>query len=114
MPAWASITRGTLTGELLKVTWMMFWRMKLTPMAVIRGARRGAFRSGRYAKRSMRTPTRPITVIVNANITMSMIASLGGSSIAPLTPSVDSSHSVTNEPTMKTSPWAKLISSMMP
>ena len=40
-------TWGTVTIELLMVTKMMFWRMKLTPMAVISGARRGALRSGR-------------------------------------------------------------------
>src|SRR2546423_692259 len=32
---------GIVTIELLIVTKMMFWRMKLTPIAVISGARRG-------------------------------------------------------------------------
>ena len=38
---------GTVTIELLISTNTRFWRMKLTPIAVIRGARRGALRSGR-------------------------------------------------------------------
>ena len=37
-----------------------------------------------------------------------------GSWMAPVKPSVVSSHQHTNEPTMKISPWAKLISSMIP
>ena len=43
-----------------------------------------------------------------------MTASRTGSSIGPLKPNVVSSHHDTNEPTMNTSPWAKLISSMIP
>ncbi len=88
--------------------------MKLTPMAVISGARRGAFRSGRYAKRSIRTPTKPMTIMAKANMTTSRTTSWTGSLIVPWTPKVANSHRVTNEPTMKTSPWAKLMSSMMP
>ena len=38
---------GVVTMELLTTTNTMFWRMKLTPMAVISGARRGALRSRR-------------------------------------------------------------------
>ena len=38
---------GTVTMELLIPTNTRFWRMKLMPMAVISGARRGALRSGR-------------------------------------------------------------------
>ena len=57
------ISWGTVTIELLMPTKMMFWRMKLTPMAVIRGASRGALRRRRYATRSMTTPTMPITTI---------------------------------------------------
>jgi hypothetical protein len=37
---------GVVTIELLTPTWMRFWRMKLTPIAVMSGARRGAFRRG--------------------------------------------------------------------
>ena len=37
-----------------------------------------------------------------------------GSLMAPLKPSVVRSHQDTNEPTMKISPCAKLMSSMMP
>ena len=38
---------GTVTIELLISTNTRFCRMKLTPIAVISGASRGAFRSGR-------------------------------------------------------------------
>ena len=50
-PRRSSLTRGkiwgTLRGDDEKIAWMMFWRMNDTPIAVISGARRGAWRSGR-------------------------------------------------------------------
>ena len=50
-PRMSSLTRGkiwgTLRGDDEKSTWMMFWRMNDTPIAVISGARRGAWRRGR-------------------------------------------------------------------
>ena len=65
----------------------MFWMMKLTPIAVISGASRGARRSGRYAKRSITTPARPIRDAVTAKTITSAITSSGMLSIAPLLPS---------------------------
>ena len=41
------MTCGDVTSELLIPTNTRFWRMKLTPIAVIRGASRGALRNGR-------------------------------------------------------------------
>jgi len=38
---------GVVTMELLTTTNTMFWRMKLTPIAVMSGARRGALRRRR-------------------------------------------------------------------
>ena len=38
---------GVDCGDAPQMIWTMFWRMNETPMAVIRGASRGAFRSGR-------------------------------------------------------------------
>ena len=55
----------------------MFWRMNETPMAVIRGARRGAFRSGLYARRSITTPTRPMMLIVITNVAASVTTRIG-------------------------------------
>ena len=94
---------------------MTFCRMKLTPMAVMRGASRGARRSGRYASRSISAPTIAITPIVRAKSTSTLPARRGMFVMAPSLPKrLLLMNMATNEPTMKTSPWAKLINSMMP
>ena len=61
--------------------WMTFWRMNDTPIAVIRGASRGALRRGRYAKRSIATPSRPMTGMTMAN-TATMRNTACGSEVA--------------------------------
>ena len=63
--------RRVRSGTGRRASWTTFWRMNETPIAVISGARRGALRSGRYANRSMTTPSRPRTTIVTANVAAS-------------------------------------------
>ncbi len=119
-PAMSSFTLGkiwgTLIGEDENSAWMMFCRMNETPIAVISGASLGAWRRGRYAKRSMITPTEPMTTIVAKTTRTRMPPSLIGSSIGrSSSPSgTVMIHIATNAPTMNTSPWAKLMSSMIP
>ena len=62
----------------------------------------------------MTTPTIPMTVMDTKNVRTRTSIRSTGSWIAPVKPSVVSSHQHTNEPTMKISPWAKLMSSMIP
>jgi hypothetical protein len=62
----------------------------------------------------MTTPTAPMTPIAKTKATARTTPSTSGSVMAPEKPNVVSSHHDTNEPTMNTSPWAKLMSSMMP
>ncbi len=82
----------------------MFCRMNDTPMAVMRGASRGACRSGRYANRSMTTPTTPMISIVTTNTSRSTPASSMGLPTGPLKPSLMINEYATNDPIMKTSP----------
>jgi hypothetical protein len=62
----------------------------------------------------MTTPTTPMASIETANARTRMPRRRSGSVIAPEKPSVVNSHHDTNEPHMKISPWAKLMSSMIP
>jgi hypothetical protein len=55
-----------------------------------------------------------MTSIETANARRSTPTRRSGSVIAPEKPSVVRSHHDTNEPHMKISPWAKLMSSMIP
>ena len=84
------------------------------PIAVISGASLGALRSGRYATRSMTT----LSVPQNA-IAMNSVAITSGvvtyHSWVPFRPNQPlATVMVTIVPNMNTSPWAKLINSMMP
>ncbi len=83
------------------------------PMAVISGARRGALRSGRYATRSIATLIPPMTSITTGNTT-----SKARRLMTVKVPSVIANNPrrvvPMYAPSVNTSPWAKLISSMMP
>ena len=48
----------------------MSWRMKLAPIAVINGASLGAWRSGRYATRSIVALMRPHEAITSTSVAM--------------------------------------------
>ena len=106
---------GTVTMVGPKKNWMTFCKIKLTPMAVMSGASFGARRSGRYARRSISAPSRAITPIVSAKSTSTLKPRSGTFVMLPSLPKrLLLMNMATKEPTMKTSPWAKLISSMMP
>lgn len=63
----------------------------------------------------MSAPTSAITTIVTANRMARLMISVGISSTAPVWPkSTVLTNIETNVATMKTSPWAKLMSSMIP
>ena len=118
-PIWilavGGITCGVLIGDGPYRIWMKFWRMNETPIAVISGASRGALRSGRYANRSIATPSRPITTMTIANVVTSRNTAWGTDVAEPSWPSTLVRTNIdANAPTMNTSPWAKLMSSMMP
>ena len=83
------------------------------PIAVISGARRGALRSGRYATRSMVTLIPPM-ISITAGKTSSSAITLVSVSESPLTAKKPSSAEPMNALSVKMSPCAKLISSMMP
>ena len=87
-------------------------RKKETPSALISGAIRGALRSGRYAKRSIATPrsAQPAIAASVIRISSSQVGTFG--SVEP--PSSCSAPKPMNEPTMNTSPWAKLRSFRIP
>ena len=90
-----------------------FCRMKEKPTAVISGASLGAFRKGRYATRSIITFSTPQATIATRPATISP-PRIPMPEVASPTPSVLQSRTTMNEPIMKISPWAKLISSMIP
>ncbi len=73
-------------------------------------------RSGRSAIRSIATPSTPDASIVIPKAASSTPSSGRPASCAPpgITPNASSAHMPTNEPTMKTLKWAKLMSSRMP
>ncbi len=92
---------------------MMFSRMNDMPIAVISGARRGALRSRRYASRSMTTPVSPHSSIETRMVSSATPIS-GSPCSSPETPSSERVASEKNVPSVYTSPWAKLMSSMIP
>ncbi len=98
-----------------------FWSTKLIPIAEISGASFGECRSGRYASRSMATFSPAVIAIVIARVATIWATIATGDSPAasvkmPSPPDAvgASSPNAMTDPIMNTSPWAKLISSMMP
>ena len=92
-----------------------FWRMNDTPIAVMSGATRGAWRSGRYTRRSMLTFRNPMIGIVNASAARTKKMSGMTWSTGPVCPKTPPMRTTDrNAPSMKISPWAKLMSSMIP
>ena len=92
----------------------MFETMNDIPTAVISGVSRGAFRSGRYAIRSIVAFTRANSGMVIASVTMipPITARLLES---PVSPSTERSTVLATSPDSEnTSPCAKLISWRMP
>ena len=93
----------------------MFWRMNDAPIAVISGASRGALRSGLYAMSSTVTLSSPQKAMQMRSATIT-----SGQSTYHAWPWWRSKREVPTtvtaiiEPSMKTSPCAKLISSRMP
>ncbi len=83
------------------------------PMAVINGARRGALRKGRYAMRSMVMLMPPMISITTGNTTTMAIrlTAVNDPSSMAKKPRI---AALMYPPIVNTSPWAKLISSMMP
>ena len=83
------------------------------PMAVINGAKRGAFRNGLYAMRSTVTLIRPQPIMATASETR-----IAGSTDPNEELSVSENSPISTAaiiaPSMKTSPCAKLINSRMP
>ena len=92
----------------------MFSRMNATPTAVISGTRRGAPRNGLYATRSIVVLSRPHPIIATAS-EMRITGSsddIDGCELRSKT--WITKVAVIIPPIMKTSPWAKLMSSRMP
>ena len=87
--------------------------MNEKPTAVISGASLGALRSGRYATRSIRTLSEPHTSMQTIRVAISPNTSATTLDPRP-SPTVAANPTAVNEPIIKTSPWAKLISSMIP
>jgi len=83
------------------------------PIAVISGAKRGAFRRGRYATRSIVTFTAPMISMVIGN-TRRSASTLPNWKVFSLVEKKVISAAPTYAASVKTSPCAKLISSMMP
>ncbi len=83
------------------------------PIAVIRGARRGAWRSGLYATRSiaMLTSAQKSIVITNRPRSGRMMPAPDELGVSPSNGIMASEKKA---PSVNTSPCAKLISSMMP
>jgi hypothetical protein len=83
------------------------------PIAVISGASLGALRNGRYATRSIITFSEPDASMLTTSTPPipAMITSVDDLELIPSQAQIDTA---TNEPIMNTSPWAKLISSMIP
>ena len=78
------------------------------PIAEISGASRNEPRSGRYATRSIEKPY----TAQSAAATMNAARIPSGTEVKPV--SAVSTMMPMKAPTMKTSPWAKLIMPMMP
>src|SRR4051812_6543255 len=87
--------------------------MNENPTAVIRGASLGALRSGRYATRAILTLRHPQQIIARVRVS-SRPETRANPPVAIVRPSAPKSAYDANEPIMNRSPWAKLISSMMP
>ena len=83
------------------------------PIAVMSGASLGALRSGRYATRSIMTLSEPLASIDTAR-KPTIERMIRPVPVSASTPAVAQRPTATNEPIMNTSPWAKLMSSMMP
>ena len=87
-------------------------KMKETPIADTSGASFGAFRNGRYTILSTATLSPP------QNRPQSTTSSATPSHVVamppPPMPNADTSESARQAPSMIRSPWAKLISRMMP
>ncbi len=96
-----------------KMAWATFCSRMETPIAEMSAARRGALRRGRYARRSMTTPMIPTTTMA-----MRMARKKFSPGMPTVWPnsviSVDIIMMVMKAPNMKSSPKAKLMSSMMP
>ena len=88
--------------------------MKDIPIAVIRGATLGAWRSGRYATRSIVTLIAPQMAIVARKTRRSGRMMAAVPALLSSAPTIGSRKSEMNPPSVNRSPCAKLISSMMP
>ena len=106
-------TCGNGTGDGPIQSCRRFSRLNETPIAVRSGARRCRPRSGRYANRSITIPVVPMISIVARNVTINANA-IPAAAMCRVAPRRVSRASATNDPAVYTSPWAKLISSMMP
>jgi hypothetical protein len=87
--------------------------MKLTPIAAISGARRGAFRNFRYATASIPAFSNPENTIeaIRVRIRTPTIRNAEDSLVTPVATAIVAAK---NAPIMNTSPCAKLINSMIP
>jgi hypothetical protein len=79
---------------------------------VISGASRGAWRRGRYANRSRLTPISGVSAAATSSTTTRATSEVLPQPKA-VTPRLKV-HRPMKAPSMKTSPWAKLMSWMMP
>ena len=92
----------------------MFWTMNDMPIAVISGARRGAWRSGLYATRSIVALKIAKTVITTTNVRSSP-PMITGTLESVSRPSTETMTVLAKRPdSANTSPWAKLISCRIP
>ncbi len=92
----------------------MFWTMNDMPIAVISGARRGAWRSGLYATRSIVALKTEKTTITTTNVRRSP-PTMTGTLESVSSPSTDTMIVLAKRPdSANTSPWAKLISCRIP
>ncbi len=104
---------GTPTGDAPIQSCPTLWRMNEKPTAVISGASLGAPRNGLYATRSIITLSDALVSIETIRQTNSPPTIDSGALVIPR-PSSPKSASEVSDPIMNTSPWAKLISSMIP
>ena len=84
------------------------------PTAVISGASLGAARSGRYATRSIITLRVPLVSIADHQRGEQPEDQPEDRRVLGKPDDCQNQMAVTSEPIMNTSPWAKLISSMIP
>ncbi len=89
------------------------WRKNETPIAEMSGMSRGAWRSGRYAVRSITTATTPLTSIPATRMIRSTSAH-GSTSSQPAALKESRISTPTKAPMMKISEWAKLMNSSTP